>query len=178
MYVGIAGARSVQVETVESVVNLVRERLGDVTVQLFDATYVAGWQHLFFAALNALKAFRNGTNISNSLAVECLLYASAQTQIRVALDVMGIKETSSEVAILVVGSEAGSVKRSLMETLKLLHGVLVDDVLDLSDKKLKSVKRLFAISDEEVGAMSEKAGQKAAISDLVIEHMALLATSR
>lgn len=177
-FVGVAGLRRIRVENVENVVDLVRGQLGDVTIQFFDARQVAGWQHLFFAALNALKAFRNGSNISKSLAVECLLYACAQTQISVALAVMGIKKDSSEVAVLVVGDEAEVVEGSMEKASKLLRGVPDDDVLYLSDEKLESVKKLFGISDDEVSAVSREVGMKEAVSDLVVEHVALLDTLR
>jgi tRNA threonylcarbamoyladenosine modification (KEOPS) complex Cgi121 subunit len=177
-FVGIAGLRDVQVGDVEVVVDHVREELGAVTVQVFDARLVAGWQHLFFAALNALKAFKNGTNISKSLAVECLLYACAQTQIRVALDALGIKASSSEVAVLVVGDEAKIVERSLKKASKLLCGILDEAVLDLTAEKLESIKEFFGISDDELSATSGNAGAQKAVVDLVIEHMALLDTLR
>jgi tRNA threonylcarbamoyladenosine modification (KEOPS) complex Cgi121 subunit len=54
----------------------------EVEVQVFDADIVASWQHLYFAALNALVAFKNGRNLSKSLAVETVLYASGQRQIK------------------------------------------------------------------------------------------------
>jgi tRNA threonylcarbamoyladenosine modification (KEOPS) complex Cgi121 subunit len=177
-FVGVIGLRDVQVGDVEGVVDHVREELGAVTVQFFDARLVAGWQHPFFAALNALKAFKNGANISKSLAIECLLYACAQTQIRVALEALGIKANSSEVAVLVVGDEAEIVERSLKKASKLLCGTLDEAVLDLTDEKLEAVKRLFDISDDELSATSGDAGAQKPVVDLVIEHMALLDTLR
>jgi len=49
----------------------------EVEVQLFDASLVTTWEHLYFAALDSLTAFRNRENISRSLAMETMLYASA-----------------------------------------------------------------------------------------------------
>jgi hypothetical protein len=54
-----------------------------------------------------------------------------------------------------------------------------DSVLELTNGKVKGVKGLFGISDLELEAKLEKEGfEKEALIDLVIEHMALLATQR
>ena len=111
-YIAIAGFRNTQISDVDHLLNLVREKLGAVTVQFFDAKLVAGWQHLYFATLNALKAFKNKTNISKNLAVECLLYASARRQIKVALNLMGIRQDSSQVAVLVIANEESVAEKS------------------------------------------------------------------
>jgi len=102
-HVGIAGFADVHISDVDQFLNLTREMLdAAAAVQFFDAKLIAGWQHLYFAALNALKAFKNKTNISKNLAVECLLYASAQRQIRTALDLVGIRQNSSRIGVLII----------------------------------------------------------------------------
>ncbi|MCS7125264.1 MAG: KEOPS complex subunit Cgi121, partial [Candidatus Bathyarchaeota archaeon] len=103
-YVAIAGFRDVRIGDVEAFLEKVKKAVvGDCEIQFFDAELVASWQHLYFAALNAIKAFKNGENISKNLAVETLLYASAQRQIRKAVDSLGIKRNTCEIAVLVVG---------------------------------------------------------------------------
>ena len=81
------------------------EKPAQVDFQLFDARLVATWEHLYLAALNALVAFRSKCNISKSLAVETLLYASAQNQIQKATRLFGIKPSSSDIAVLIVGEQ-------------------------------------------------------------------------
>ena len=55
-FVGITGSRGVKVKDARSFVDFVcRELPADVEVQLFEADLVASWQHLYFAALNALS---------------------------------------------------------------------------------------------------------------------------
>ena len=82
-------------------------------IQFFDARHVAGPQHLYFAAFNALNVFEKRTNISNNLEVEALLYASAQRQIQKAVEMMGIKQDSTEVAALIM-TEDGQKKKWLL----------------------------------------------------------------
>lgn len=177
-YIAIAGFKDVQVSDVDRFLNLVREKLGDVVVQFFDAKLVAGWQHLYFATLNALKAFKNGTNISKNLAVECLLYASARRQISAALDLIGIRQNSSQIAVLIIVDEKSVTEKSLADVSRMISGKRDDSVFDLSNEKIAYIRCLFEISDTELAAKLEKDGEKKALSDLVIEHVALLVTKR
>lgn len=177
-HIAIIGFKNVRVDNVDSFLNKVREELKNVTVQFFDAKFVAGWQHLYFAALNALKAFKNKTNISKNLAVECLLYAAAQRQITAALDLIGIKQKSCNVAVLLMAEEKRDVEKTVEKIAQLIPGQRDDEVLDLLDEKVGYIKRLFDISDAEFETKLEENGIKKAISDLVIEHIALLVTQR
>lgn len=179
-YVAIVGFKKAQVKDVNSFINLVRDEIEDTAeVQFFNANLVAGWQHLYFAALNALTAFRNQLNISNSLAVETLLYASAQRQINKAVKKLGIKPETSRVAVLILSEKRRSIKKVLEVVSELMGGERDDRVLELTEEKVQGVKRLFNISNVELEAKLEnKEGEKRALTDLVIEHVALLATER
>jgi KEOPS complex subunit Cgi121 len=178
-YVAIAGFRNVKIKNINSFFGIVRRKAGDVHVQLFDAKLIAGWEHLYFAALNALNAFKNKTNISKGVAVESLLYASAQRQIEKAVELLGIKPDSSQVAVLIVAETKQRAVSTLKVVSKLMMGERDDSVLELTNGKVKGVKGLFGISDLELEVKLEKEGfEKEALIDLVIEHMALLATQR
>lgn len=177
-YIAIAGFRNVQISDIDHFLNSVRENLGAVTVQFFDAKFVAGWQHIYFATLNALKAFKNKTNISKNLSVECLLYASARRQIKVALNLIGIKQISSQIAVLVISDEKKVAEKSLSEVSMLISGKHDNSVLNLSSEKMTHIRKLFGISDTELGAKSDEDGEKRALADIVIEHVALLVTQR
>lgn len=167
----IAGFRNVKIRDVDGFFGLVRRRVEDAYVQFFDAALIAGWEHLYFAALNALNAFKNKQNISKSLAIEALLFASAQRQIRKAVELVGIKPESSQIAVLII-AETQQKAIAILETIsKLMSGERDDDVLELADDKLEGIKRLFDVSDLELKASRS-------LVDLVIEHTALLATQR
>jgi KEOPS complex subunit Cgi121 len=173
----IVGFRNVQIEGVNGFLEYFRKEKGGASVQFFDAKHVAGPQHLYFAALNALNAFEKNTNISNNLAVEALLYASAQRQIKKAVKMLGIKKDSSEVAALIITENRHKKSDHLRLVTKTIPGERDDSVLKLTDKKLETIKTLFGISDLEFKAKLEKEGlEKEAITDLVIERMALLGT--
>jgi len=175
-YIGVTGFKNVKVENVERFLDNVRKKTENVSVQFFNAKLIAGPEHLYFAALNALKAFESNLNISNSLAVETLLYASAQRQIRKAVELLGIKDESSEVAVLVLAETEDKVRETLEVISEFIQGIPDDDVTELSDEKIETIRELFGISDLELEAKLEKKGfEKEALINLVMEHMALLA---
>jgi KEOPS complex subunit Cgi121 len=176
-YVAIAGFRNVKIKDVNRFLENIRKKVKEAHVQFFDAKLIASHQHLHFAALNALKAFEKKLNISNSLDVEALLYASAQRQIKKAVDVLGIKPDSSQIAVLVMAENKQRADVALETVSGLMSGERDDDVLELTAEKFEGVKTLFGVSDLEVEAKLRKEGlEREALVDLVIEHVALLAT--
>ncbi|MEM3553672.1 MAG: KEOPS complex subunit Cgi121 [Candidatus Bathyarchaeia archaeon] len=178
-HVAIAGFKNVKIANVEDFLETVRKSLTkNVEAQFFDAGFVATWQHLYFAALNALSAFKNGVNISKSLAVEVLLYASAQRQIRKAMSLLGVKPNCEAIAVLVVGERAGDVKAALQAISKIVGGRRDDAVLELSREKVEAIRKAFEISDAELEAIMRENDLEQALVNLVIERVALLATER
>lgn len=175
-YVAVAGFREAQIGDVEFFLDTVRrEKPSGVEMQFFDAQLVATWQHLFFAALNALTAFGNRDNISKSVAMESMLYASAQRQIRKATSLLGIKPNRSEIAVVVIGEELESLKSALQLVSEQVEGERDDTVLRISKEKAATVRKVFGISDVELETVMEENGWEKAVRDLVIERMALLA---
>lgn len=176
-HITIVGFSNVKLENINTFLEQFRKENKNAPIQFFDAKHVAGPQHLYFAALNALNAFEKKTNISNNLAVEALLYASAQRQITKAVKMLGIKQDSSEVAALIMTENRHKKIGYLRLVTKIITGKRDDSVLELTDKKIENIKKLFKISDIEFEAKLEKEGlEKEALTDLVIERMALLVT--
>ncbi len=176
-YVAILGLRGVKIDNVEGFIDEVNKRLRNVVVQFFNARLVAGWEHLYFAALNALTAFKNKSNVSKSLAMEALLYASAQHQIKKALELFGIKPHTTDVAVLILAEELKGVNEAIGAILELTSAQEDDVVLKLTEEKFDVMKRAFGISDLELKVrLSRGILKEDALKDLVIEHMALLIT--
>ena len=146
-HITIVGFRNVQIENINGFLEHFRKENREAAVQFFDAKHVAGPQHMYFAALNALNAFDKKTNISNNLAVEALLYASAQRQIKKAVEMLGIKQESSEVAALIMTENRREKTDYLRLVTKIIPGERDDSVLELTDKKIGNIKKLFRISD-------------------------------
>ena len=175
-FIATAGFKNVKITDINGFLEHVRREVREAHVQFFDAKLIAGQQHLYFAALNALKAFEKKSNISSSLAIEALLYASAQRQIRKAVDTLGVKQDSSQVAVLIIAENRQGIDDCLKVVSRLIPGERDDAVLELTDEKIGGIKKLFGISDLEIEAKLRRKGlEREALADLVIEHMALLA---
>lgn len=178
-YAAITGFRNVKIkDTKEFLKKMHKEKPSNVETQFFDAKFVASWQHLYFAVLNALTAFKNKENISKSVTMETLLYASAQRQIRKAMELLGIKSETSEIALLIIGENSETVKSALPIISASVNVQHDDTVLELSKEKKRIIQKTFGISDLELKTVMKKDGLEEALTSLVIEQMALLVTQR
>lgn len=174
----IIGFKNVKIENITTFLETFRRQKGRACAQFFEAKRVAGPEHLYFAALNALNAFKKKTNISNSLAVESLIYASAQRQIKKAVEMLGIKQGASDVAVLIMAENRRENDACTSLVSRMIHGERDDSVLKLTDQKIKTIKKLFRISNREFEAMLKREGLEGeALTHLVIERAALLATN-
>jgi tRNA threonylcarbamoyladenosine modification (KEOPS) complex Cgi121 subunit len=177
-YVEIAGLRGVPFELADAYLKANR-RVNQQTVwiQFFNATVIATREHLYFAVLNALSAFRSHINLSKSLAMETLLYASAQRQIQKAIQAVGIKPGISEVAVVIIGERAETVQAALKDVTSNLRAVPCDAVLDLTPQKSVQIQQVFNITASMLeSAAANGKGADSALVDLVVEQVALLAT--
>jgi tRNA threonylcarbamoyladenosine modification (KEOPS) complex Cgi121 subunit len=176
-YVEITGFQNVTIDDAELFLKRIRKgKPQSVDVQFFNATLVATWEHLYFATLNALWAFKNRTNISKKLEIETLLYASAQRQIRKAIELMGFKHESANVAVVIIGKNPQFISSALSSIATLVGAQPDDTVLELSGNKTRCIKKTFDISEIEIDTIIEKTGADQALVDLVLERMALLPT--
>ena len=176
-YVEITGFRNTTIGDAKDFLKAVRkEKQQHVWVQFFDAELAATWQHLYFAVVNALLAFKNERNVSKSVAMEAMLYASAQRQIRRAIDLIGVKYNSANVAVVVIGEKSDSVHATLSTISKRVGAEPDETVLELTKDKTQSIRKAFGISANELEAIIKKKNTKQALVNLVIERTALLST--
>jgi tRNA threonylcarbamoyladenosine modification (KEOPS) complex Cgi121 subunit len=176
-HVAIAGFRNVRIKNARQFLEKIsKKKPADVEAQFFDATFIATWQHLYFAVLNALSAFKNKKSISKSLAMEIMLYASAQGQIHKATESIGINSESTEVAAVIVGKRQKDVNLALSIIAKQVDAKQDDSVLEFSNGKAEAVQKIFGISETEAKTVMKGSDFGNALVDLVIERMALLAT--
>ncbi len=176
-YADIAGLRGIKFEQAEAYLKSNRKTIQNgVWIQFFDADLIATSQHLYFAVLNALMAFQNHTNLSKSLAMETMLYASAKRQIQRALELLGITPQTQNLAVVIIGEKAEAIQAMLKETTTCLHAKLDDSVLEISPKKLGKIRQAFEISNPMLEATAKQQSTDLAVVELVIEKMALLAT--
>ncbi len=176
-YAEITGFKNVHFEQADAYLKANRQAgQQKVWIQFFNSDLIATQEHLYFAVLNALYAFRNHTNLSKSLAMETMLYASSQRQIQKAIQVVGIKPGMSEMAVAIIGADAGMVKATLKDLSINLQAEPCDAVLGLTPKKSSQIKKTFNITTPMIEIAAKNKAEDLAIVDLVVEQVALLAT--
>jgi tRNA threonylcarbamoyladenosine modification (KEOPS) complex Cgi121 subunit len=176
-YVEITGFRNIQIERPEELLRTIRcGKQANVSVQFFNAELIATWEHLYFAVLNALTAFRTKRNISKSLAVEVMLYTSAQRQIKKAIEFIGVKSGCADVAVVAVGETAEAVEAAVTSVSTHFCRETDEHVLGLSHAKTQEIRRAFMITEKELAVVTKEGDAERALVDLVIERMALLST--
>jgi tRNA threonylcarbamoyladenosine modification (KEOPS) complex Cgi121 subunit len=175
LVVSVGGFSGASVDNVDGFISLIREALPSVRFQVFDADRVAGWRHLYMAAVNAVGAFEGGRGISRSLEVEALLYASCRDQISQAFEVLGISERTENVALLVFGESRLEAEGAFTGVSGVI-GVPDDSVLEVSGEKRVELKSVFGLSDAELGAVRGPAEET--LTRLIVERGALLSLRR
>ncbi|MCL4429315.1 MAG: KEOPS complex subunit Cgi121 [Chloroflexi bacterium] len=175
-YVEITGYQGVTFDKAEAFLKANRKQTRqNVDIQFFDAQLIATQEHLYFAVLNALQAFKNKTNLSKSPAMETILYASAQRQIQKAIERCGIKPQTTSMAGAIIGEDPKQIQNALQAVTKSVGSEPDESVLDLTKSKETNIKKAFEITEEELKTL-ENGNGKRAIVNLVIERVALLAT--
>jgi len=170
-FVSILGFKN-KVIDVDQFVEKVRGAAKPASVQVFDADRVAGFEHLFFAALNALRSFSQKKNIAGTIDLEILLYASGQRQIRKAFEMVGVKSGTSKVAVLILADDKSKVQDAEESVSRLIDGVRDDRVLE--ERRQEKIRRLMELKSLSYG----KKADYETVTKLIIERGALLVTRR
>jgi tRNA threonylcarbamoyladenosine modification (KEOPS) complex Cgi121 subunit len=144
-------------------------------IQFFDASCVAGINHLLFSSVNALKALENNTSISKKLAVEILLRASGQRQIKKAISMMGVKLETRSIVLVLLGKDK-SLLMDLLDSLSRILGAKTDDSLItlFNREKLDKLARLYEITPLEIEAKGYGLRDSSVLEELIIERGAML----
>lgn len=159
LFVGVSELENEQKARTDEIISFASEKLDGVMVlQFLDSSLVAGHDHLFSAAQNALNAWRGGYSVARSLDVEILRYASGQNQIGVAMDTMGIKETTQFVAAVIVAEDEEKVKDQFSRILEQL-GPEVDPSFVPNEVKIKSIMKHFEVTEAELATITTSDSQ-------------------
>ncbi len=134
-----------EISSVSDVLNYVASfNNGKGTVQLLDADAVAGVNHVRHGVHHAVMAFDRGENLAKDLSVEICLRCSAQRQISKAFDILGIKEGSMNLCVVLLDCD------DYCDELSSLF-IRDDDVLNPDVDKLKEI---YSIGDDELSIFS------------------------
>ena len=173
--VSIGGFRGITVNNVDELLSSLSRATSPAVFQIFDATRIAGWRHLYMAAVNVVGAFESGSPISRGLGIEVLLYASCQDQISRALDVVGVGPETEKLALIVLKEGSGEAEAAFAQAADIL-GEADDSVLMLDEIKFREIAKVFGVSEnalEAVGGERDKA-----LTSLLVEKGALLPLRR
>ena len=177
-YLLITAIKHVKVGKVEEFLEELRRKSPATEVQVLRPDRVAGAEHLFFASLNALNAFKQKTNLCKGLPMEILLFASAQRQIKNAIEELGLKHSPSKLALVALSNDRRKLENLLQIVLSLTKGKENEGFLDTwSKRKIEALKKVYGISDRELAATtSAKTSIEKALKNSIVERMAILAT--
>ncbi len=136
-----------------------------IELQIINAAYVYGKDHLQSAVTHAQRAFKQKRNSCKTLAMEIMLYASGERQIQKALPKIGIAQTTKEFAIIILHKkkiDINKLKKEIADTTNLLF---TDAVLGGSKETINR----WGFTQKEMQTVPEyKYG------DLILEKVALV----
>jgi len=160
---------------VEALIKGVGEAASPHIAQLLDADRVAGWEHLYLSAANAVRAFQSGYNVARNLAVELLLYASCRDQIAEAIELVGLTPQTERIALVLLTEDEEEGLEAYERASRLL-GEGDDEVLEVDEGKLRRLMELHSISEEELEAVGRPRAR--ALTLLLVERGALIPALR
>jgi KEOPS complex subunit Cgi121 len=141
----------------------------NITLQLFDARLVYGQDHIRSAIVHADRALANRTNLADDIAIEIMLYASGERQIKQALVKMGLKEDTDEFGFVLYSSSDTHSREHLTDLCEKILGELQferdDSVLDGN----RSVLERFGIPNKELETIPQSNWLK-----LILERVAMV----
>ena len=174
VHIAVGGFRDVRVDSVDSLLKMVRDASGGTEFQIFNSQYIAGYKHIVYAALNAIAAFNSVAGVSKSVSMESMLYAACQDQISGAIELLGLKQGVHNVALLVFGVTHEKAKKDFMSIASIL-GVADDTVLEVDTVKSSLIMDAYDVSSVELDAVGHK---EDALTWILVERGTLLRAHR
>lgn len=141
----------------------------NIIIQVFDADYIFGKNHLISSLNHAKRAFEQKNNSTNSLSMEILLYASGQRQIQKAIDKIGVKKGNTDIAIIIENEVSNKTQKTPKEFIK---NIMTDFNFIRDDKVLEgdiNTLKKFGISTQEIATLKEEKYE-----DIILEKVAMV----
>ena len=138
----------------------------ELVIQVVDADYVFGKNHLKSAVNHAQRTFLNHTNSLNSLPLELLLYVSGERQVQKAINKIGINKSTENVAFIIISKDKIDISNQIIDEIISFFKLKRNDKVLEGD--LDTLKK-FGIKKDEIETIStDKYG------DLILEKVALV----
>ena len=164
----------------EELFRIAAEKCPGVSIQLVDLDMVPGQRYLKLATVNAIKSFYSRQPIAKTLAMELLLYISAEKQIVRALKRIGITVGTRRIAALAVGGHPDQLTAAANFLATRLGQDSEDQLLDAWPRqRIKNVRSNFDIGGRELKAVMQKnETEHMAVERLAVERSAMLAARK
>jgi len=144
-FINIIGLKDVNCDNIKELFDKIDRLKNNYSYQIFDAKAIGGIEHLYFAAVNALKAFNQGLNISKTFSLELLLYVSGQRQISKAIEMVGVKNDTKEIALVIIVQDKEIASKANVSLSKIIGGTRDDSVLEIHDPV--SISELYGLDN-------------------------------
>lgn len=138
----------------------------ETTSQIFNAKRIAGKNHLLHALKLALESLEKGNQFADDPRIELTCWTAALRQIDKAINRVGVKEDSDEIAVITIGEDSKGVKKSQRKIFRELDIKEDEGVLEITDEKIDDLQEAFSILRTQLKISS--------LEDIVIEKIALL----
>jgi len=145
--------------------------------QFFNSSMIIDEFHLLSSAQNAVHAMQGDYMISRALDVEIVVYSSAQRQIGVALDIMGVKDNLSTLGIVCIDSDEAKV-RACLEKVSSKVGREVSPMFVATSEKIGSLMDVFGVSEAELVQFTDKSdllSRSQALSKCIVSRVSVVA---
>lgn len=171
LYLLVIGIRPNQSCSVQDVLKSVSSD-PEVSVQIFGAESVAGYEHLLTAAFLSVKAWNAKRSLAHSPATEVLLYASGRRQIKEAIGSAGVTEGSRGWVVIVLSnsrSRLNTVGKTFMR-----YGSEDECLVELTEDKFPVLIHRHGITKNELAVAAQLSPSKRdALKSLILERVAL-----
>ena len=175
-FLTVLGYKEVKILSVKNFLNKVRKKTNNIPLQIFDANCIAGEKHVLFATLNALNAFKQKRNVSKSIEVEILIYASGQRQIAKAIEMIGLKEETSEIAVAFITIKEDDIQKIQDDVSAIVSGRRDDRIIGFQKHKPKKIIEVYNITNlDRNGLLNTTTSFWDALVANIIEKTAMLA---
>ncbi|MFB6199216.1 MAG: KEOPS complex subunit Cgi121 [Halobacteriaceae archaeon] len=137
------------------------EEVTHCSIQVFDAEYIVGLDHVETALIHAKRSIDQGDTIAQDPSMELLCYAAGRRQINQAMK-MGVEEGETSVVIVIFGANENAAKSKI----KAKDDIFITPTLEQYDES--KVRDFFEVSQREINATT------GGLPDIIQERVALL----
>lgn len=176
--IGISENENTNHLKIDELLEIAKDLSGPVIAfQFFNSSMIIDELHLLSSAQNAVHAMQGDYMIARGLDVELVVYSSAQRQIGIALDLMGIKDGLPTLGVICIDTDESKV-HDCLEKVSARVGDAVSPMFIPTSEKINSLMNVFGVSDEEMKQFIDEndlASRSQALSRCIVSRVSMVA---